>query len=169
MADLTGNALEGWFDRYIRGVDDPDFDALLVPFGVRWALRPSAGPTDTGGINSAKPVPSYLGLRVASGQTRVAAVIKDGPAQIAGLSAGDEIVAINGFKADSGRVVRLLTQSVPGQPVALHVFRNARLLQLELVPEPAVSDTVVLVEQEALDDGDATQRLARWLAESPHV
>ncbi|MEO0366356.1 MAG: PDZ domain-containing protein [Pseudomonadota bacterium] len=169
VADLTGNALEGWFDRYIRGVDDPDFDALLVPFGVRWALRPSAGPTDTGGINLAKPVPSYLGLRVASGQTRVAAVIKDGPAQLAGLSAGDEIVAINGFEADSGRVERLLTQSSPGQSVALHVFRNARLLQLELVPEPAVSDTVVLMEQETLDDREATQRLAHWLAESPHV
>ncbi|MEL7311000.1 MAG: PDZ domain-containing protein [Pseudomonadota bacterium] len=164
VAELTGGALQGWFDRFIRGYEDPDFETLFNAVGIRWVLRPATGPADAGGMSTSNPVPGYLGFRVASGQTRVAAVMTDGPAQRAGLSAGDEIVSVDGLKADPARVARMFTQSEPGQTVELHVFRRSRLLRLMLTVAAAKLDTVVLAERDDVSDAAVTQRRALWLA-----
>ena len=153
-----------WFDAVIRGTDDPDVASLLQAVGVQMSVRARTGSGDRGGVSNANAVSAYAGMTLASGTTRVANIIKGSPAQIAGLSAGDEIVAVDGFKATGSAVEKRINCSTPGTSIAMHVFRRSRLLALTVVLEEPPADTVALTAE-----GDAPesvmQRRSQWLWE----
>lgn len=161
-AELSGLDLTRWFDRHVRGTEDPDFDALFARFGIEWFVRPANGPNDLGGATRSVHAAAFTGLRLLKAQTRIAAVLSDSPALRAGLSAGDEIVAIDGLKATPASVERLQTHAQPNEAVALHVFRRGRLFECSLVPGDPVNDTVTLRLSESTD-APMRQRLDSWL------
>jgi predicted metalloprotease with PDZ domain len=93
-------------------------------------------------------------------------VLDDSPAQAAGLSPGDEIVAIDGFRVTGEAEVRSLTVALrPGDRIELAVFRRARLLRLplRLAAAPATRYEIAGLA----DAGAAAARYQAWLHE-PH-
>jgi len=56
-----------------------------------------------------------------------------GAAAAAGVSASDELVALDGTRVDEERLKRIARELPPGQGVSLHLFRLGRLLTLPLV------------------------------------
>lgn len=144
------------FDRQIRGTDDPDLAAELPFFGLE--LRTSADPataTDSAGG-------TWLGV-VTSG-TRVTTVFDGTPAQIAGISPGDELIAVDGFRATSdGELRNLLMPRKVGERVRFSLFRRHRLIDAVVELEHAPPTRYEFAT--TADPGAAVEQYARWLGE----
>jgi len=150
--------LSGIFDDQIRGLEDPDLRAELGYFGLE--LRVSADPvTVTDGA-----LPTWIGI-VASG-TKVTTVFDGSPAQAAGLSPGDELIAVDGFRFTSdGDLRNLLAIRRPGERVRFSLFRRHRLLDIfvELQNAPPTRYEFATVAE----PGENAEHYGRWLGE-PH-
>ncbi len=156
---VTGLDLSEWFDTIVRGTADPALGRELAHVGVE--LRASADPaTTTDGVT-----PGWLGVTMAG--AKVTGVFDASPAQRAGLSPGDELIAIDGFRCSSDVDVRnFCAGKGPDSPLALAFFRRGKLLHCTatLVAAPATRFELL-----AVGDADvAADRYARWLGK-PHV
>ncbi len=123
----TGLELEEFFARYVRGVVEVDLDRFSRYAGLTFGPKPRA-PDDK------SPVPGYLGVRHKDEQgfLRVTQVLLDTPAHRAGVSPGDEIVALNGSKVTAASLAKDLEGYPPGSSLDLAVFRRGFLHHLAL-------------------------------------
>lgn len=123
FSEVAGIDLEPFFARYVRGTEDPPIPALLARIGlVLTATRPENG--------DAGPA-VWLGV---TGGGRISSVLDDTPAAAAGLSPGDEWVAIDGIKTQGdGEIRAQLMARAPGESVTVTVFRRGRMLHIPLV------------------------------------
>lgn len=159
--ELSGLDLRAFFDLALRSTQELPLAELLAAFGVSAQLRAPTSPIDDGGRTASRAHPPWAGLRLRPGETAVAHVIADGPAERSGLSAGDQIVALDGLRVTAQNWPRRLEAADAGQRLRLDFFRGEELLTttIELAEGPA--DTWSF----ALDDV-ADERLARrqaWL------
>lgn len=149
----TGIDLARHLRDWTRGHGDPDFAALLPAFGVRAERLPALD----------SPAFALLGCRIAAGgDGRISQVFDSTPAQAAGLSAGDQLVALDGLRLAGPRLDRLLTRYSPGDRVELLAFRREQLLRFELrlATRPPVKWRLSLEERPAA----AAERLRNnWL------
>jgi predicted metalloprotease with PDZ domain len=131
----TGLDLRAFFDRYVRGTVDLPVDEFARLAGLTFGPRPKPPDDDA-------PEPGYLGVRFedAGGFVRLTHVLLDAPGHRAGLSPGDEIVALNGQKVTASRFEKDLEGYPPGTPLEVAVFRRGYLRHLALTagtPPPA--------------------------------
>lgn len=136
LADLveqaTGLRLARSLRAWTEGTRDPDFARLLAPFGVACERRAALDP----------PHHALLGARLARAgdDCKLGQVFDGGPAQQAGLSAGDVVVAIDGLRARPAVIDRLLARYRPGDSVEALAFRRDELMRFEVrlatVPPP---------------------------------
>lgn len=124
---VLGKRLARWLQQAVEGTDDLPLERLLKGFGVELGAEPaSAAPS--------------LGLKLApgDGEARIANVYDAGPAQRAGLSAGDVLIALDGLKLTAKGLETQLKRRQPGERVELHAFRRdeLRLFQVELAAPP---------------------------------
>jgi len=114
VADLD---LSDFFQRYLHGLEELPFNDYLAPFGLRLNAENTADK------------PPYLGLLVRSERDQV--VIKgvetSSPAERAGLSAGDELLAIDQFRVTADQLDERLRNYQPGAIVTLTVFHQDQL------------------------------------------
>ena len=85
-----------------------------------------------------------------------------GPAQAAGVCADDEVVAIDGLRADAEAFDAMLDRLAFGREVRLTLFRRDELVETRLAPAEPPRDTCFL----ALDKGAspaAAARCRQWL------
>ncbi len=144
------------FERQIRGVADPDLAAELRHIGL--TLRPGRE-----GDAAQAPVPPWLGVTTTG--NRVTGVFDDGPAAAAGLSPGDELIAIDGLRATSLDDARALVAARrPGDVVELTVFRRQVLRRLALTIGVAPAPRWELAVEPGVDE-TAAARFAAWLGE----
>jgi predicted metalloprotease with PDZ domain len=118
---VTGGDWSDFFNHAIRGRDELAYDAPLKAVGLAVEWR---SPTDA--------PDAWLGLRTKTedGRTRVANVLTSGPARAAGISAGDELLALDGFRVDESSLRDRLRDYRPGDVVSLAIFRRDELVQL---------------------------------------
>jgi len=152
--EATGLALAPLIAEWTEGTRDPDFAKLLQPFGIEFQARPA--------LDSAAF--ALLGLRTAGAgaDCRVAHVFDGTPAQAAGVSGGDVLVALDGLRITPSNLDRLLARYAPGDRVELLVFRRDELRRhdVKLAARPP-SHCVLTLDSKA---GKAAQRLRRgWL------
>jgi len=134
---VSGLELGAFFERALRGTDPLPLHEQLPALGVEWAWRVGASDDEADTVT--------LGARFESdGAARVRTLLPDGPAQRAGLSPGDEIVALDGWRVDAARLPEVLKALAPGHPVSLHSSRDGRLRSGEIVPSAPEPDTCVL-------------------------
>ena len=130
----TGLKLARAFREWTEGTRDPDFAALLAPFGIICERRAALD----------EPHFALLGIK-AAGRTecRVTHVYDGGAAQDAGVSGGDVLVALNGLRITPGTLDTLLTRYQPGDAVEVLAFRRDELMRFEVrlgaVPPPKFS------------------------------
>ena len=156
--DATGLGLGEVFDRQIRGTADPELVEELRHVGLE--LRAATDPGQLADAGSAV----WLGATLTG--LRVTGVVDDAPAQAAGLSPGDEIIALDGFRVTAEADVRSLAGALrPGDRIELAVFRRARLLRLSLALAAAPATRYEIIGLH--DAGAAAARYHAWLGE-PH-
>ncbi len=146
ISEVSGLDLRQFFDRYLRGTEDLPLAELLADFGVEFTLRASGGQKDKGGVPLEKPAQPSLGIRFAADPAgvRVTHVIDDGAAQIAGLAAGDLIVAVDRLRATIENLERMIAAVPVGDRVPIQAFRRDELMEFGVESIPAPEDTVVL-------------------------
>jgi predicted metalloprotease with PDZ domain len=165
-AELAGHDLSDFFARYVQGTEDPPLEALLREAGITLHLRAAEGSADRGGTAGSERhshVRCWLGAKVTgTTEPRLAHVYRAGPAQRAGLSAGDVIVAADDLRATAESLARVCTEHSPGDAVTLHAFRRDELLVATVVLEAAPHDTCWL-EVDPVASDQAQTRRAGWL------
>ncbi|MDR2788392.1 MAG: PDZ domain-containing protein [Candidatus Accumulibacter sp.] len=118
--ELSGLALERFFAQTIHGTRDIPLGKLLAPFGIRLAWGKSRAPA--------------LGVKTGNegDKLRLATVYDGGPAQEAGLSAGDTLVAVEGLRVTAGNLDALLSRRKPGDVLTIHAFRRDELMRFRV-------------------------------------
>jgi len=154
--EATGLSLADVFDRQIRGTEDPELADELRYMGLE--LRTSADPAQV--TDGASAV--WLGATVSG--NKITGVFDDGPAHAAGISPGDELVALDGFRATGEADLRTLSGArKPGDEVRISVFRRHRLLDVPLVLAAAPPTRYEIAG--IADPGAAAGRYQAWLGE----
>jgi len=155
IASVAEVNLENFFQRYIRGTEELPFNEYLEPFGLELCTEV---PADS---------PPYLGLRLKAdnGVALVKFVEANSPAQRAGIDAGDELLAINGFRVTSEQWSDRLKDYQPGDSVELVFFHQdeLRTCSVTLAEPPAYQYKLLPVEHPSPTQ---QQNFQAWLGES---
>ena len=120
ISEVSGLKLKRFFDQYLRGTDDLPLARLLTPFGIAYS-------------DNRKRHAASLDVRVApstnrSGECKLAHVYEGGAAHLAGLSAHDVLVALDGLRTTASNLDALLARYTVGDTVKVHAFRRDELM-----------------------------------------
>lgn len=123
---VTGVPLGEVFDNYVRGVEEIPWNRYLGYAGLRLEVTPD-------GDDRQEPR-AYLGIHLRDdGEAAVIERVPSGsPAYEAGVYAGDEIIAINGYKVTRSGLEDRLKCYRPGDTVLLHLFRQGVLREVPI-------------------------------------
>jgi len=156
LQQVSGRSWQDFWNRYVIGTEELPVIAQLKDAGVNWV--PDKKPED------GKPH-YWTGLGLTAGSEGEFAVVhaveKNSPAWKAGITAGDIIVALNGFRV-SAKSAEPRIQSFGAKPISVAIFRREQLQNLTLTPEQKAGAAMKL---EADAKASATQVALRkaWL------
>ncbi len=121
----AGQTLSEFFNSYIYGTEAIDYEAYLLPFGLTLQVKASQIPD--------------LGLYFRGEGPTITTVAQGSPAQRAGIWAGDELLALDGFKVSPTLLLDRLRSYHPTQSIQITVFQQEELKTFEVVlgdPQP---------------------------------
>jgi predicted metalloprotease with PDZ domain len=113
---IAGFDLTGFYDRYVDGTEELPFDEYLTGFGLRLASNTAGLPPFTG-----------LTVKTKNGREMIKVVAVGSPAQRCGIDAGDELLAIDGFRVGAGQWDEQLKDYKPGDSIQIAVFHGDEL------------------------------------------
>lgn len=162
--EMAGVDLAPQFDAWLRSTAELPLAELLKAFGVDAVPRAALGDADTGGRTGAatRPAGASLGLKLRPGDLTVAHVFAGGPAQRAGISAGDTLVALDGLRLHAAQWGPRQHALVAGRDCTLSYFCGDELMAATLTPQPLPLDTWTFTLAES-PSGDALARRKAWL------
>ena len=162
---VSGLDLGDFFQRYVHGTEDPPLAELLATTGVALRTRPRGGRDDRGGTPPGdSPAPAWTGAVIADeqGRARVRTVHAGSPAEVAGLSPGDELVAVAGLRATAAGLDEILRRYPAGEALPVHALRGDELITTTLRPAEPPGDTYYLEFQPEAGEAEK-QRREEWL------
>ncbi len=166
--DVSGVDLQDFFDATVRGTGKLPLESLLHSHGIDYILRRSSGAADKGGKPSGETnLPAvWLGatLGARAGKPKFLAVHNGGPAEQAGVSPGDELVALDGLRIDIAGCEARTRRYRPGDVSELTVFRGDELISVRMKWAEAPTDTCYLVCIDDIDKAVVSRRGA-WLGQ----
>ncbi|WP_414623586.1 M61 family metallopeptidase [Calothrix sp. CCY 0018] len=115
IESVAGKDLTEFYQRYIHGREELPFNEYLEPFGLELVED-----------NIDEP---FLGIKVVSNNAKesIKFVESDSPAQIAGIDAGDELLAIDGIKVTGKELNERLKDYQPQDTIEITVFHQDEL------------------------------------------
>ena len=160
----TGLSVGEFFRSYVTGVEEIDFDTFLGHAGL------TVAPVEKEKKDNEEDaeVPGYLGIESEKVREipRVRVVIEGSPAQKAGLSPGDEILAVDGTRVQYDTLSDALKRYAPGETATITLFRRAKLRTVEVEFGKAPPEKWLIKPREGVtaeQRGIATQWLgANW-------
>lgn len=165
-AETAGLDLEDFFSATVRGTGELPLEALLMTHGIEYHARRSEGGKDAGGkpkSDSSLPAVWLGAVLGTSGSTTVfRAVHNGGPAELAGISPGDQLVALDGLRISLAGCEARTRRYHPGDKSEVTVFRGDELMTLRLKWAEAPADTCYLLVDDEADDEVASRRTS-WL------
>ena len=163
--EVSGLDLAEFFAAAVRGTEDLPLAPLLADFGVTLEFRRDKRfGRAAGGKGAADSPPLELGIRIRhrNAGLDVVAVMADSPAERAGVSPGDLLIAIDGLKLSGSNLQARLSRFKAGQTVRLTGFRDEELLEFPVTLAEAALDRCVLRLVDK-PDADAMARRLAWL------
>lgn len=120
---IAGGDLSEFFDRYVYGTAELDYDRFFAVAGLRLApIRRADDVADFG-----------AGVQNQDGRVLVASVIAGSPAYQGGVYARDEIVAFDGQRVSFDDFLERLHAKKPGQSITLTIARQGILQTIAVV------------------------------------
>ncbi|MFQ3613433.1 MAG: M61 family metallopeptidase [Cyanobacteriota bacterium] len=129
----AGADLSEFFRAYVDGTEELDYNTELQPFGLglkTYFSHPNPSP--------------YLGLNFNGEGNRISSVDMGSPAQQVGIWAGDELVAVEGFKVSATQLPDRLRAYQPHQVICLSVFQAEQLKHFWIPLDPPRPDVYSL-------------------------
>jgi predicted metalloprotease with PDZ domain len=144
--------LSDFFQRYLHSTEELPFDQYLAPFGLR--LQADTHP-DT---------PPHLGLtaKTEQGREMVKFVEANAPAQMAGIDAGDELLAIDGLRVTADTLTDRLKDYQAGDRIQISLFHQDELKTCIVPLAVAKPSQHRLIKVEDISPTQA-QNLEGWL------
>nr|WP_277817167.1 PDZ domain-containing protein [Solimonas terrae] len=161
VQELSGLDLRAFFDTALRSTDELPLAELLGDFGVRAQRRAAISDADAGGWVSGEAPKAWSGLKLRAGDTRVQHVLSDSPAMRAGISANDQLIAIDGLRITAANWPARIAALHAGRRYVLQLFRNDELLSVEMEPGAPPADTWSLTMTDA--DPAIEARRKAWI------
>lgn len=149
---LAGKSLAKFFHQALHETKDLPIRKLLAKFGIKLTFPESDAPSlgielsPANGLNEAK----------------IAVVQNGGAAQLAGISAHDVLLAINGLRVTPSNLDSLLATYAVGDKIALHVFRRDELMRFS-VQLQATAPTTCLLSLASQPATSVKKRHNAWL------
>ena len=114
---MAGKSLDDFFAKYVRGKAEIDYSGIVNGIGLELATREL-------GKNKA-----YFGadLAEANGNLTIRTLSAASPAYEQGLNTGDQIVAIDGYRASQTFMQSYLAERKPSDKIKLTIFRFDKL------------------------------------------
>lgn len=172
-SEVAGVELRPLFDRWLRSAQELDFSPLAAAgLSLAPAHEPPAGsavpPPAAGepGATGMREVKIGFQFKMDGGRTVVGNVLAGTPAWRAGVSAGDELVALDGLRIDAMSLGMRMQEKAPGSTVALTVFRREELITLPMLVESGPPTRLAV---RPIPEPSEAQRavLQHWLREDP--
>jgi predicted metalloprotease with PDZ domain len=162
LEEATHVPLGDVFDAWIRSPGDIDYDTTLAHVGMR-VDRDVREPKDSAQKNPR----AALGIRarIEGGKAIVATVARGRAAQLAGIDAGDEIVAVGGRRVEAGSLEGALASRVPLEEVEVTVGRDGRVFTLTVLLEEARPEKIRIRTKADAPDSERSLALA-WLGDA---
>lgn len=144
--------LSDFFNCYIDGTDELPFDEYLEPFGLRLLS-----------VESGESVP-HLGVNVNAdnGKTLIQFVEAASPAAAAGVDAGDELLALNGWRVTAEQLSDRLKDYKVGDTIQLSVFHQEELRTLSVTLAAPLPSRYQIMPVEKPSDAQR-QNFTGWL------
>ena len=121
-SEVAGRDLSAWFRQATESTDELDYSPALQWFGLRF--KPAQASADKGWLGAV--------TRNDNGRLAVTNVPRATPAEAAGVSVDDEIVALGDFRVRAEQFDQRLGAYHPGDTVPLLVARRDKLVTLTL-------------------------------------
>lgn len=117
---MAGKGLDDFFAKYVRGTDEIDYNSIVSGLGLQMTVRPA---------NAGK---AYIGADMAeeAGRLTIRSVPVGTPAFDQGLNTGDQVLAIDGYRASQNLVQSYIADKKPGEVVKLTIFRFDKLREV---------------------------------------
>lgn len=117
IESVAAMPLDDFFHHYLHTTKDLPFNEYLEPFGL--SLKP--------GDDNLVP---HLGMvvKTENGREMIKSVEAGAPAQIAGIDAGDELLAIDHLRVTAEQLSDRLKDYAPGQTIQVTVFHQDELM-----------------------------------------
>ncbi len=144
---MAGTGLDKFFESYVRGKDELNFNQILREMGLE--------------LKKSKPEnnDAYLGANFSESNDilKIISIPSGTPAYKSGLNSGDQIVAIDGYRATKSTVNFHISRKKAGDKAVMTVFRHDKLREIDVTlgKTPASGYKIVPVsnptaQQEAL-------------------
>ena len=161
--ELGGATLKQFFDHSLRGTNELDYSVLAhVGLEVKQRIRESSN--DKGGTPPRPKVDKpqgYVGI-TPKGSGAIANVTQGSPAMEAGLSADDEVLALDGFKCDANGLISRCEDRKPGETARVTFFRRDKLMEVTLMIGTKPTDAIYLAKLAEATDAQKSAYRA-WL------
>ena len=153
IEEIAEQDLGDFFYRYLETTAELPFDDYLKPFGLR--VKP---------IQDKEPIP-HLGLKVNTENSReiIKFVEANSPAAIAGIDIGDELLAIEGIKVQSGDLKEHLKNYQSGDLISVTIFHQDELKTLSATLTEPQPSRYEIVHCDNISDLQQ-QNLSGWLS-----
>jgi predicted metalloprotease with PDZ domain len=166
-AATGGRRLDGFFARYVHGTSELPLPALLRRAGLTVSERPAwdesdRPPADRDGVR-ARRTRAWAGIALQPERTVIRNVIPGSPAWRAGLTFGDEIVAVAGARVTAATFDKRVGDHDPGARVRVAFFRR-ELLNDVVVTLAQSPDRKLSVAADPTAGAEARAVRTRWLA-----
>ncbi len=116
----AGKSLDEFFKKYVRGTAEIDYAAIVNGIGLMLSVREA---------NSGK---AYIGADFVetSGRLNIRSIAADTPAFEQGLNTGDQIVAVDGYRASQSFLQTYVGEKKPNDKIKLTIFRFDKLREI---------------------------------------
>ena len=165
----VGAKLDNLLHTMLYTTEELPLTEALALIGVTLTERPALSVADKGEALFAAALttlPSTVDLGIVfdprNNQIVVMTCLTGSAAQLAGISAGDVILAVDNLRVDSQTLAQHLARYTVGDKITLHAFRRDQLLSFTVTLQPALPTAVLQINQEF------STELNNFFMSSPH-
>ncbi|HFD32751.1 MAG TPA: M61 family peptidase [Gammaproteobacteria bacterium] len=166
ISDISGIDFTDFFKKYLYGTEDLPLANLLTEVGIGFNLRPTTNVDDKGGKpeKAEEKAPVSFGARLAAHAqgVKVTQVFSGESAELAGLSAGDIIIAINNLQVTKTTIDKVINSYSVNENITIHAFRRDELNVFNLRLKAADFTTCYLNVTDTVDENIINNQ-KRWL------
>ncbi len=140
---IAGKNLDSFWAKYIRGTDELPLEEYLAKAGIEMKNAHKEGEIKIGGV-----------LKNGAENILLEEVHSGGVAYAAGLSAGDELIALDGVRLNSGNFKGVLSTLKEGDDVKAIVSRNGTVRELKLKISKPVPKFELIRKEKTTEEED---------------